>query len=59
MSDPTTRLYQTTLKMDFHSDQLPVDVVGLFCQRKAKKGGKLPSVSLTIHNVIRKRDLTF
>ena len=39
MSDPTTRLYQTTLKMDFHSDQLPVDVVGLFCQRKAKRGG--------------------
>ena len=46
MSDPTTRLCQTTLKMDFHSDQLPVDVVGLFCQRKAKKGRrKLPSVS--------------
>ena len=54
MSDPTTRLYQTTLKMDFHSDQLPVDVVGLFCQRKAKKGGASFLVSaLTIHNVIR------
>jgi hypothetical protein len=55
ISDPTTRMYQTKLKMDFHSDQLPVDVVGLFCQRKAKKGGASYLVSaLTIHNVLRK-----
>jgi hypothetical protein len=53
ISDPTTRMYQTKLKMDFHSDQLPVDVVGLFCQRKAKKGGASFLVSaLTIHNVL-------
>jgi hypothetical protein len=53
ISDPTTRMYQTKLKMDFHSDQLPVDVVGLFCQRKAKRGGASFLVSaLTIHNVL-------
>ena len=54
LSDPNTRPYQTSLKLDFHSDQLPVDMVGLFCCRTAKKGGASFLVSaLTVHNVIR------
>jgi hypothetical protein len=53
VSDPTTRMYQTALKLDFHSDQLPVDVLGLFCVRTAKKGGASFLVSaLTVHNVL-------
>jgi hypothetical protein len=40
--------------MDFHTDLLPVDVLGLFCLRTARSGGasKLTS-ALTIHNVLR------
>ena len=53
MDDPNTRLYQTRNKMDFHSDQLPVDVLGLFCVRTAKSGGASALTSVdTIHNVI-------
>ncbi len=53
LEDPNTRPYQTALKLDFHSDQLPVDVLGLFCCRTAKKGGESYMVSaLTVHNVI-------
>ena len=53
VSDPTTRMYQTNLKLDFHSDQLPVDVLGLFCVRTAKSGGASFLVSaLTVHNVL-------
>jgi len=53
ISDPTTRMYQTKLKLDFHSDQLPVDVLGLFCVRTAKHGGASFLVSaLTVHNVL-------
>jgi hypothetical protein len=53
IADPTTRMYQTTLKLDFHSDQLPVDVLGLFCVRTAKEGGASFLVSaLTVHNVL-------
>ncbi len=52
--DPTVRGYQTTAKMDFHADQLPMDVLGLFCVRTAKRGGASALVSaLTIHNVVR------
>ncbi len=55
ISDPNTRMYQTKLRMDFHTDQLPVDVVGLFCQRNAKKGGASYLVSaLAVHNVLLK-----
>ena len=48
MDDPNARAYQTRAKMDFHSDQLPVDILGLFCVRTAKQGGAsaLTSVSL-------------
>ncbi|MGA7270006.1 MAG: TauD/TfdA family dioxygenase [Acidimicrobiia bacterium] len=51
--DPTARGYQTAAKMDFHADQLPVDILGLFCVRTAKSGGESALVSVdTIHNVI-------
>jgi Taurine catabolism dioxygenase TauD, TfdA family len=51
--DPTVRGYQTRAKMDFHADQLPVDVLGLFCMRTAKSGGASALVSaLTVHNVL-------
>ncbi len=53
-SDPNARLYQTRERMDFHTDILPVDVLGLFCMRTAKSGGESKVVSaLTIHNVLR------
>jgi hypothetical protein len=53
-ADPNARAYQTNQRMDFHTDMLPVDVLGLFCLRSAKCGGasKLTS-ALTIHNVLR------
>jgi len=53
-ADPSARGYQTSQRMDFHTDMLPVDVLGLFCLRTAKLGGasKLTS-ALTIHNVLR------
>src|SRR5262249_53442181 len=53
LEDPTARGYQTRAKMDFHCDQLPVDVLGLFCVRTAKRGGAsaLSSVD-SVHNVI-------
>jgi len=53
-ADPNARAYQTNERMDFHTDMLPVDVLGLFCQRTAKSGGASKLVSaLTIHNVLR------
>jgi hypothetical protein len=53
LKDPNTRAYQTRAKMDFHSDQLPVDVLGLFCVRTAKSGGASALTSVdTVHNVI-------
>ena len=54
LADPNARAYQTSQRMDFHTDMLPIDVLGLFCMRTAKSGGasKLTS-ALTIHNVLR------
>ena len=54
IADPDARAYQTNQRMDFHTDLLPVDVLGLFCLRTARLGGasKLTS-ALTIHNVLR------
>ncbi|MDH3288689.1 MAG: TauD/TfdA family dioxygenase [Betaproteobacteria bacterium] len=53
-ADPSARAYQTNERMDFHTDMLPVDVLGLFCLRTAKSGGASKLVSaLTIHNVLR------
>ena len=53
-ADPTARGYQTSQRMDFHTDLLPVDVLGLFCVRTAKSGGESKLVSaLALHNVLR------
>jgi hypothetical protein len=53
-ADPDARGYQTSQRMDFHADSLPVDVLGLFCLRTAKAGGASKLVSaLTVHNVLR------
>jgi hypothetical protein len=42
------------MRMDFHTDLLPVDVLGLFCMRTARTGGESKLVSaLTVHNVLR------
>ena len=52
--DPNARLYQTTVEMDFHCDQLPTDVLGLFCVRQAKSGGESSLASVpAIHNIMR------
>lgn len=53
-ADPNARGYQTNQRMDFHCDLLPVDVLGLFCLRTARRGGASKVVSaLTVHNVLR------
>lgn len=53
IEDPNARGYQTRARMDFHSDQLPVDVLGLFCIRTAKEGGASALTSVyTVHNVV-------
>ena len=53
-ADPNARGYQTSERMDFHTDLLPVDLLGLFCMRTAKSGGASKVVSaLTLHNVFR------
>jgi hypothetical protein len=53
MKDRTARGYQTREKMDFHSDQLPVDALGLFCVRTSKLGGASALASVeAVHNAI-------
>jgi hypothetical protein len=55
LTDANTRPYQTNARLDFHADQLPVDILGLFCLRTAKEGGASFLVSaLTVHNVLLK-----
>ena len=53
-ADPNARGYQTSQRMDFHTDMLPIDMLGLFCLRTARAGGasKLTS-ALTVHNILR------
>lgn len=54
MSDPSVRSYQTNAKLDYHGDQLPVDILGLFCLHPANEGGQSMIVSaMTVHNIIR------
>ncbi len=54
LDDPNARGYQTRNKLDFHCDQLPVDLLGLFCLRKSKLGGASFLVSApAVHNVMR------
>lgn len=53
VDDPNVRVYQTNIKLDYHADQLPVDVLGLFCLRAAMSGGASRIVSATtIHNIV-------
>ena len=53
INDPNARPYQTSSKMDFHCDLMPVDILGLFCSRAAKSGGESYVISAeTLHNVI-------
>ncbi|MGI9595161.1 MAG: TauD/TfdA family dioxygenase, partial [Acidimicrobiales bacterium] len=53
MSDPSVRSYQTNSKLDFHADQLPVDVLGLLCLETAAEGGASKIVSaMEVHNVV-------
>jgi len=53
LDDPNARGYQTKNRLDFHCDQLPVDVLGLLCLRTAKSGGASFVVSATtVHNVM-------
>lgn len=53
LADPKARGYQTTAKLDFHCDLLPVDIIGLFCLNTAKSGGGSFLVSsLAVHNVL-------
>lgn len=53
-ADPNARAYQTSQRMDFHTDMLPMDLLGLFCLRTAKRGGASKITSaLTIYNVLR------
>jgi len=53
LDDPNARGYQTKNRLDFHCDQLPVDVLGLFCLRGAKSGGTSYLVSApAVHNVM-------
>jgi len=42
------------MKLDYHADQLPVDALGLFCLRTARRGGESKIASATaIHNIVR------
>ncbi len=53
-ADPNARAYQTSQRMDFHTDMLPMDLLGLFCLRTAQRGGASKITSaLTVHNVLR------
>ena len=53
LSDPDARGYQTRNRLDFHCDQLPVDIIGLFCLRTAKAGGLSHLVSAAaVHNCV-------
>jgi hypothetical protein len=54
MDDPDARGYQTAGELQFHCDQLPTDILGLFCVNAARSGGESHIVSaLAMHNVIR------
>ena len=54
LSDPKTRIYQTTKRQTFHTDS--TDVVGLLCLREAMEGGDSLLVStLTLYNEMQNR----
>ncbi len=54
ISDPKVRYYQTSRKLEYHTDS--VDVVGLLCLKTAKSGGEsFIASSMTIYNEILRR----
>ncbi len=54
LADPSVRVYQTNEALDYHSDKLPVDVLGVCCLETAPEGGESMVVSaLAIHEVVR------
>jgi hypothetical protein len=54
MGDANVRGYKTAGELQFHCDQLPADILGLFCVNDAQAGGESHIVSaLAMHNVIR------
>jgi hypothetical protein len=51
ISDPKVRYYQTSRKLEYHTDS--VDVVGLLCLKTAKAGGEsFIASSMTVYNEI-------
>lgn len=51
ISDPKVRYYQTSRKLEYHTDS--VDVVGLLCLKTAKSGGEsFIASSMTIYNEV-------
>lgn len=54
IDDPNTRFYQTSKRLEFHTDS--ADVVGLLCLQPAKNGGESFIVSsVTVYNEICRR----
>ncbi len=54
IKDPTTRYYQTTRQLDYHTDS--ADLVGLICLKPSKSGGESRIVSsVTMYNEILRR----
>ena len=54
ISDPKVRYYQTSRKLEYHTDS--VDVVGLLCLKTAKAGGEsYIASSMTLYNEVRTR----
>jgi hypothetical protein len=52
--DPNERVYQTNRRQNYHTDS--VDIVGLLCVNKAKRGGLSSIVSsVTVYNEMRAR----
>lgn len=53
--DPNVRYYQTSRKLEYHTDS--VDVVGLLCLKAAKAGGEsYLASSMTVYNEVLKRN---
>jgi len=53
--DPNVRYYQTSRKLEYHTDS--VDVVGLLCLKTAKAGGEsYLASSMTVYNEVLKRN---
>ena len=51
ITDPKVRYYQTSRKLEYHTDS--VDVVGLLCLKTAKAGGEsFIASSMTLYNEI-------